>query len=1632
MVKDMLRLALISVALALGLSSPVQAQQAAAGSDQLATQARYWEGKGRYDLARENWLKLLRSSPDNPTALAGLVTAESISGRAAAAQVYLDRLKEAHPGHPDLRRLEGSIRQGSYDQDKLAQPRALARQGKYQQAVESYRSVFNNEIPNGRLGLEYFQTLAGTDNGWDDARIGIEKLAKDNFDEPVYKLALAQHLTYRESTRREGISRLGELTKEASIASPARQAWRQGLLWLGAKSGDESLYQDYLKRAGDDAQVSAKLAGLRAPAVAAAPASTGGRASVSARNADPELPPPPPAPTRDELRGRLVKTAFDALNDGKLEIAESQFLQALGEYGESADALGGLGIVRLRQEAYPEAADLLQRASNLDKKRAARWKDALDTARFWDVVRSATAARKAGDNAQAERLLRRALAMDAKRAAAEPSVSSSLADVLVEQEQFVEAERVYRDVLRSHPDNGDSLRGLIGLLARNKRLPEAIAVAERAPAEIRAQLGTFGVLKAQYLRDQAGDAVRLKDDIRAEGLLREALLVDPESPWTRLDLARIYQRQKRVREANTLIDGLLAPGSGPVQGEALFIKSLLLAEQQNWYESLQLLEQVEPGARSPGMIEHQKRVWIRYQTQRAGVFSRFGQPNEAAQILAEVEPFVGEMPELLGALATGYADIGDENRALRYIRQALTRTAGSNQGLRLQYASLLFKLRQDAEFEVVMEDLLRSGGLDSQQSVDLANLRIAYRLRQADLVREEGDLARAYEYLEPLIRVNPNDPRLMMALARLYNDSRDYQKAYSIYQKVLAQNDKEIDAYKGAINAALSLSRWDEADGLLERAFAIEPNNPRLYALAGRSARGRGDDGRALQLFQQALRLDAETGGEPGGNPFSNSQPLLQLIDPNAARSYPSYPAAIRAEAGGAAPPPLQLASAGPFFEVRADQALRQAAKKKVAPPALAPARSIPVSTRAVDPRRERLRRIAWTRGDVALPAGRGAGRLIKVSTPPQGGASRPASGTVNRPSGYWAEEGRSDDSAAYRYVEGTPPPAAPAAPAPVYRSGERLSIPYGAVGSAPRPVAPAPSVGTGVGTSRGEFPAPKRLAPTMSPSLSRPRPSLRDEVLGNIADINRQGQPAAGSGSGGAGGGGVIGGSPTPQIYYGDSYGVYEVPRIDGPYDAPQPIYREVEPAPQPVYTSPAPSYSVPAPVFSAPVQQGVPPPPAPVIRRGPVMDSRLSTPEYVLSQQSTSNEDRRQLLHEIGDLRSRRSAFAQLGMGLRSRDGVPGLDRLHDIEAPVEVGFPATEAGRFKFRAVPVYLEAGTVSGRSLPLFGTLALATALTSANGGDPADILGRRFSQSESGVAVGLGYEVGSFKADIGTSPLGFPVETLVGGVNWRPSMGRTSFKIDVSRRSVTDSLLSYAGVRDPGTGLVWGGVTKTGGRMDIAYDLGKYGVYVNGSYHVLEGEYNPQNTVMELGGGLYARALETRNNRVTYGLNLTTFSYDKNLRRFSFGHGGYFSPQSYFAVSIPVEWEGYRNRFSYKIGGAIGLQAFKESGAGFYPSDIGLSDAYADALELADPELQLAGGYPSKQSSGIGFSFSGQFEYMLDANLVAGARLSLDNARDYQEGAALGYLRYSFYPQTRVSNPPALLLPYFNYGDPRL
>lgn len=1579
---------IFSASMMLGL--PALAQEADGSDEQLISQARYWETRGRFDLARESWLKLLRASPENAAALSGLAYAEARSNRPAAAQVYLDRLRETSPSHPEIRRIEGAIRQGSYDQERLAVPRGLARQGRYDEAVEAYRDIFGEEIPAGRLGLEYYQTLAGTENGWEPARRGIESLVEDFDEEPLYKLALGQHLTYREESRRAGISRLAEAANSPSVAEPAKQAWRQALIWLNARRGDERYYQTYLRRYGADEELQARYNALAAT----------GESSVA--SVDPRL--------------EMIRRAYETLNSDDIQAAAVQFREIVETYPEDEEGLAGLGIVRLRQQRFAEARDLLQRAVQRAPSKAKKWREALATAQFWEQVRSAEAMREAGQVEAAEAGLRQALAIEPK-GTREMSVRSTLADILVQQNEYRAAEALYREILAIDPEYMDAVKGLIGILAREQRVEEAIAVAERLPENLLRQLPNLSPLKATYLREQAQAALKAKDDASAERFLKDALLLDPNSPWIRMDLARIYQRQSRVREANTLIDGILS--SNPRMPDALYIKALLLAEQQRWYEGLQLLEQIALDARSPFMADLQRRLWIRYQTERAAVLARYGRPDVARRVLREVEPNHGGQAELLGALATGWAEVGEEGRALRFMREALSATSIQTAGLRLQYAALLFKLRQDAEFEVVMEDLVRRSDFTEQESLDLANLRIAYRLRQADLVREDGDLARAYEYLQPLLQVNPNDPRLLMALARLYNDAKEFDRTLEIYRRVLAQDASNLDAYKGAIGASLALDQKEEAAILLDEAFALDGSNPRLYALAGRLARARGEDGRALQYFQQALDLDAERGNEEfgAGGRFA---PQLELLDPQ--------DFALRDDLGplpGTGVPSYgsEYSTYGAPVDSYAEEPGYPMAPSYPVTPSLPSEQVYPPSYGNTQP--------AYPAGSYQAPAFEtypqtdGGSRDYRYVYPDQVDPSA-------YPSGSEPEGSPARHYDAYPASIGQPDKAGPVPQTVIYRNVPAVTgVTHPTEIARAIALADAEPVGRLLKMStqsRGEtqpqaaqtqtwFDAPLQTELSSPDSTERRLyPPPTQQPLPSAARRNLR-EPAG----------------PEPAFVYPEAGRSVQSPQLDSTRQLYSIPYGPVSPR-QPVQPIPLPRQQVQPVVvprhfetqlgtvqresrFRQDVRQQmleVAPAAAPVVRRR--RDTVLEVPEFA-RQQSAPSRERVDLMREIRDIRAQRSAYGGIGIAFRNRDGQEGLSRLLDIELPAEFSFPGTVGGRFKLRATPVFLNAGAVSGAELPFFGTLALVNDDTLS------------FGQDASGVAVGLIYQLGDLQLDVSTSPLGFPVEGAVGGMIWTPRTESFRYRLDLSRRHVIDSLLSYSGTFEPGLGRNWGGVYKTGGRLDVAYDLGDYGAYVNGSYHVLDGTNVDSNNVLEVGGGFYARALERRDLSVTYGVNATSFFYEKNRRRFTYGHGGYFSPQFYLSLAIPVEVSGGRDRFSYTLNGSVGLQAFREDGAPFYPTSSLLQNALND-FAANNPNLDVETGYPSKSSSGLGYNFSAEMEYLLAPRLSTGAVVALDNARDFNETLVFGYLKYWFNPQVSASQPPATIRPHYSFGDP--
>ncbi len=60
--------------------------------------------------------------------------------------------------------------------------------------------------------------------------------------------------------------------------------------------------------------------------------------------------------------------------------------------------------------------------------------------------------------------------------------------------------------------------------------------------------------------------------------------------------------------------------------------------------------------------------------------------------------------------------------------------------------------------------------------------------------------------------------------------------------------------------------------------------------------------------------------------------------------------------------------------------------------------------------------------------------------------------------------------------------------------------------------------------------------------------------------------------------------------------------------------------------------------------------------------------------------------------------------------------------------------------------------------------------------------------------------------------------------------------------------------------------------------------------------------------------------------------YANNQSAYTYGMGGYFSPQAYFLANIPITWTGhYETRWHYVVAGGFGVQAFQQDKTPLFP-----------------------------------------------------------------------------------------------------
>lgn len=706
----------------------------------LTEQARFWESKGRSDLAAAAWKRLLQIEPKNPEALAGLAQYELDSNRPEAARALAEELKRQPNANKDtIKRIEGAASQRVLNTKQLDQARAAARAGRLDEAVALYRQVLEGRAMSGPVALEFYQTLGGTNNGWDEARKGLERLYAEDEDNATVALAYAQHLTYRAATRREGIRLLSGLARNPQVASSAVDAWRRALVWLEATKSDTSLFQAFLNVQPNDAAIKSRIAGLNPVTVA--------------RPLDP--------------RSVALRDGFGALNVGDVAEAEKRFEGLLASGPRNPDALGGLGVVRLKQERFAEAEKLLAEAIRISGNR--KWDEALTSARFWSALDAGDAAAQAGDLAAARRAYERAQQLDGK--AVRPP--AALADLLVQEGRLADAERAYRAVLAAHPQSIDAFRGLAGVLVRLGKVDEAVTLAERLSDADKEDLG-YGSLRAEQFRLKAIQLTAKGDPVGAMLQLEEALLWDPNSPWLRLELARLYHRSGAASEAFGLMDGLLQ--GSPDMPDALHAAALMSAEAKEYTLALAMLEKIPTSARTREMAELQRKMWVRAQVSRADALAKMGQTQQAMAALDQALAAAGRDPDSLSAVAQVMLGLGDEARSLTMMRTLLAETPKPETDLLVQYAGLLLTTRQDVELAAQLRQLYAQP-LNPQQRKDLDAIRWAYSIRQIDVQREAGNFSASYEIAAQLLSEQPGNLEAQAALARLYTTAGEPARA---------------------------------------------------------------------------------------------------------------------------------------------------------------------------------------------------------------------------------------------------------------------------------------------------------------------------------------------------------------------------------------------------------------------------------------------------------------------------------------------------------------------------------------------------------------------------------------------------------------------------------------------------------------------------------------------------------------------------------------------------------------------------------------------------------------------------------------------------------------------------------------
>ena len=640
---------LAGVAVCIPSGLVAQASQAVpppAATQALLESAHALEVRGRVDLAAQRWQQVLLADPNNTEALGGLARAAKLSNNQKDVNKYLEQLRRVNPNDPEIARVE-QMGTRSDSNIQLRDAGKLAQQGQYAQAMQIYRKVYGDQPPAGDAALSYYETEAATEDGRPHAVAGLRSLMQKSPSDSRYQVALGRILTYNPKTRQEGRRLLA-----AHPGDPAAvEALRQSLVWDQQNPATAGDIRSYLAN-HPDAQLEQAL--RNEPRVA------------SGRKTRPQTAQERAQAAVLASRNAEDNAAYRALNGKHLPEAEQRFKAILAKNPEDANALAGMGYIRMQQQNFGGAISFLSQAKQ-DGSKDGGVDGALATSRFFYTLGEGSRASDDNDLPLAEKQYRAALVMRPTS----PEALEGLGGTLLKAQQPEQAVPYFAQFVTVKPSAPHAWRGLFLAESGAGNTARALEVERRLPPAVRADL----MRDPLFLRSLSAAYTSTGRDADAQRVLQTALDLPFPADSSRLELdtqlqyAGLLQQGNRLDQASGLYRQVLAKDQNNTSAWQGLISVEHLQGQDA--QALQTLESMPPASYARAMREagFESTVAAVYQAQqRLDVAQEILEKSLAQQGTAGQKPSVANQIQLAGL----YLQRNDPQQAYPLYRQVLT------------------------------------------------------------------------------------------------------------------------------------------------------------------------------------------------------------------------------------------------------------------------------------------------------------------------------------------------------------------------------------------------------------------------------------------------------------------------------------------------------------------------------------------------------------------------------------------------------------------------------------------------------------------------------------------------------------------------------------------------------------------------------------------------------------------------------------------------------------------------------------------------------------------------------------------------------------------------------------------------